>query len=292
MVRNVQTFRACCLAEGARQPRTDCCANRGQRGVSYPNAAHARGFTLIELLVAVAVLSLLVAIVLPSLAASRRMTRRTMCLANLRTVGTAIHLYATNNAGYIPFGPKASRPLTATEFYPSTGAPTSLISLRVGKPVGLGLMLSRELAQCPQVLFCPGSDQPVDSDAELAKVGHSQAQSSYYYRHASSTQRYDPPGVDVLSPEHIRLDNLGRNRDGKRIQCLVIDTQFLVSPEFDVFGIKPRTHHAAKIANLLRADGHAEGLANRNARFTVNLDTYQELQEAFAEILCVLEQAD
>lgn len=292
MVRNVQTFRACCLAEGAGQPRTNCCANRGRQGLNCPNAAHARGFTLVELLVAIAILSLLVAILLPSLAASKRATRRTICLANLRGIGTAIHLYAANNNGCIPFGPKAPPMMTASDFYPSTGAPTSLISLRNGKPVGLGLTLSRELSKSPRVLFCPGSEQPLHADAELERVGRGQAQSSYYYRHASVTRRYDPPGAQVLSPDHVRLDKLGLNRSGKPIRALAIDTQFAASPEFEAFGIKPRTHHAEKVANALRADGHAESLSNRDRRFTVSLDTYEALQDAFGQILGALEHAD
>jgi prepilin-type N-terminal cleavage/methylation domain-containing protein len=287
-----QRFRAWCPPAGAGHPRSISRGDQVRRALQPLIASKSRGFSLIELLVVVAIVSLLLAILLPGLAASRRMTRRTMCLANLHSLGTAVHLYAANNAGCIPFGPKAPRPLTATEFYPSTGAPTSLISLRVGKPVGAGLMLSRELAKCPQALFCPDSDQPVDANAELAKVGRTQAQGSYYYRHASVTRRYDLPGTDVLSPKYIRLENLGKNRDGRRIQCLAIDTQFLVPPEFDVFGIRPRTHHGLKVASVLRADGRAEGIPNRHDRFTINLDTYDKLQDAFGEILRALEQAD
>lgn len=251
-----------------------------------------RAFTLIELLVVVAVISLLVAIVLPSLARARSITRRTICLTNLHAIGVAIYMYADGNNNCMPFGPKAPPMMSAMDFYPSTGAPTSLISLTGGSQVGLGLMLRSQLANQPRVLFCPGGDQSIDEEAELAKAGSQQAQCSYYYRHASVARQFDPPGVDVLSPDHVRLDSLGSNRNGQRIRALVMDSQFLVSANFSQFGVTPRTHHQQECANVLYSDGHAVTCSNADGRFTVNLDSYQALTNAFDKILGVLEKAD
>ncbi len=250
-----------------------------------------RAFTLVELLVVIAIVALLVSILVPSLSRARGIARRTVCLANLHGIGAAIHAYAAGNNGCIPFGPKASPPMAITDFYPSTGAPTSLISHMTGKPVGLGLMLERELYNQPRLLFCPGSDQRVDADAELSNVGRGQAQCSYYYRHASVTLRYDT-GPEVMSPDHIRLDGLGFNRQGQPIRALVMDTQFLVPPHLAEFGVRPRTHHREEYANVLYADGGAVSLSNADGRFTVNLTSPQDFFNAFDRILRVLEQAD
>ena len=276
------------ICGGRREPAPAICRANGLPA----RPGHRGAFSLIELLVVVAILALLVAILVPSLAQSRSLAKKTVCLAHLHGIGTAVHLYANNNRGYIPFGPKAPRVMTASEFYPSTGAPTSLVSLRNGQPVALGLMLTRELFESPGVLFCPGSEQPFDAHTELSKVGHGQAQSSYYYRHASVTRLFDPVGADVLSPQQIRLDNLGANRTGKPVRALVIDTQFQVPPEFDAFGIRPRTHHGEKLANVVYADGHAASLSNAGRQYTVTLDSSESLRDAFGQILGVLEKAD
>lgn len=248
-----------------------------------------RAFTLVELVVVIAVMAILAALLLPALAQAKDASRKAACISNLRQVGIAIHAYATDNDGRIPYGPGAPPFSHPAEFYPSTGSPTSLLSLRSGAPVALGLLLKDHLAQIPKVLFCPGADQILDAEAEVARVGTSQAQSSYYYRHGGVTQLfYTPPS----EPESIRLDNPGNNRNGRPIRALAIDSQFLCSPALAAYNIKPRTHHKQRIADVLFSDGHVSSLSNRGRRFTVDLQNNADLYDAFNRILQVLELAD
>jgi prepilin-type processing-associated H-X9-DG protein len=246
----------------------------------------------VELLIVIAVLTILVGLFLPALAKIRDVARRSICLSNEYQIGIAIHVYAVDHNDRIPFGPKAPPMMTATNFYPSTGTPTSLISLSNGNPVGLGLLLDDYLSKQPEILFCPGSDQPMDDEAELAKVGIEQAQCSYYYRHGSVDRQFDNPSAPMQRTDHIDLRDLGLNREGHPICSLLIDTQFLAPDGFASFGIISRTHHRQKWANVLFADGHAEPLANSENRFVVDLSDDYTLIHTFDRILKVLENAD
>ncbi|MGA2034970.1 MAG: type II secretion system protein [Thermoguttaceae bacterium] len=273
--------------------RQRCARTDGRETAIAAAAPGGRAFTLVEMLVVIAVIGVLAALLMVAVVNARASFRRIACLNNLHDIGLAINSYSNRSYGRIPFGPKAPPMMTAMDFYPSTGAPTSLVSLMDGTPVGLGLLLKNELGGQAGVFFCPDSDQkPTDAESDLGLVGVGQAQSSYYYRHASVARKYDPPGMDVLHPDHIELDNLGPNRNGLPIRALVMDTQFVVSPDFAQFGITPRTHHQMDLTNVLFSDGHAESLSNADGRFTVNLDDYQSLTNAFDRILGAIEKAD
>lgn len=61
-----------------------------------------RVFTLIELLVVVAIIAILAALLLPSLASAREMAKQTRCSANLRQIGGGVNMYADDWNGEWP----------------------------------------------------------------------------------------------------------------------------------------------------------------------------------------------
>lgn len=62
-----------------------------------------KGFTLVELLVVVAIISLLITVLLPSLKKARDAAKSVVCLGNLSQLGTMCHIYGIDNKSVIPY---------------------------------------------------------------------------------------------------------------------------------------------------------------------------------------------
>lgn len=244
-----------------------------------------RAFTLVELLVVVGIIAVLVALLLPALMRARTQSLRLLCLNNLHQIGIAIHNYADQNNGCIPYGPPTTPPETALNFYPVPGLVTSLISLDTGDPVGLGLMLNNQLNQTPQVLFCPDADQNSLGQQQLANVGITQAQCDYYYRHASGADFYADSGTS-----HLKIGNLGLNSQGNRIRALVYDVNFLTTTFGALFGIYTRTSHHTQTVNVLYSDGHAVAMDNSSGAYTINATA--DITQSLYLVLAVFENLD
>ncbi|MBL1149786.1 MAG: prepilin-type N-terminal cleavage/methylation domain-containing protein [Armatimonadetes bacterium] len=61
------------------------------------------GFTMMELLVAMAIIAILAAVLFPILARARRKAHETVCVTNLRQIGTAMQIYRQDFDEKLPF---------------------------------------------------------------------------------------------------------------------------------------------------------------------------------------------
>jgi len=109
-----------------------------------------QAFTLIELLVVISVISLLIAILLPSLGRAKEQARRAICLSNLKEVHKAFYSYAQDNNGIVPIGYRSYSEQLNSMVYSGTAM----------KFVLFGLLYQANFIKEPRIFYCPTESNP------------------------------------------------------------------------------------------------------------------------------------
>jgi prepilin-type N-terminal cleavage/methylation domain-containing protein len=126
----------------------------------------ARGFTVIEVLVSVAVIGVLVAIMLPTIALVQESARKVVCASNTRQIGIGLNLFAQDRDDTLP--PSTFQPTTslANGRAIQQSRPDLMDTVRIGAESGhapgewgrwdgIGLLYSLEYLNAPDIYYCP-----------------------------------------------------------------------------------------------------------------------------------------
>ena len=122
-----------------------------QKRLRIANYSPRIAFTLIEILISLAIVTILMAVLLPCLSAARARAKQTGCLANLNTLGEAMFMYSDDYDGHLPNGNP-----------PGT----------VGEPLGTNRVLAElntKYLNAPAAFRCPSDHDPSPSELVTAE---------------------------------------------------------------------------------------------------------------------------
>ena len=239
------------------------------------------GLSLIELLVVMAIISLLAAILLPTMSQARRNARLVTCAANLGQIGIAMIAYADQHTETIPMGPPNVGP------YDFSGRKVATNQLWIGDDnplhsrgyTGLGLLLTWQ-ATPPRLLYCPADDAR-NQDEELPRIGSSQdAYGSYTYRQLDQVPDIYRAG---------KLSNLGANEVAGvsvSVEAMVFDTNSLGPGPYH------HTNHDAAMVNVTYRSGSVRTFSNRNGIFSIPMESFQSPDAILQRLDQILINAD
>jgi prepilin-type N-terminal cleavage/methylation domain-containing protein/prepilin-type processing-associated H-X9-DG protein len=105
------------------------------------NRKRLAGFSLVELLVVIGIIAILISILLPTMNKAREQARLVTCLANLRSLGQGMFLFAHDNHDRLPNG---NPPLV---WYSYAGSNDAMVAF------------NKTTMKSPGVFFCPSDAQ-------------------------------------------------------------------------------------------------------------------------------------
>ena len=181
-----------------------------------------RGFSLVELLVVIGIIAILLALLFPTFAKVREQSRRTKCLANLRSIGQAMFMYANGHRDRLPNGNPPS--------VWSDAAAADWVMVNFAEDL-----------KAARVFRCP-SDKDEDDPDEILSAVHNRpasARISYEFYSLFFAPEYGPKLAKMQGRAPLAWDLDGGPRD----------------PALTGVGDE---NHGPKGGNVLFSDGHAE----------------------------------
>jgi general secretion pathway protein G len=178
-----------------------------------------QGFTLIELLVVIAIIAILAGILFPVFARAKRSAKQTVCLSNLKQVGSATALYMSDYDGVFPHALDAS-----DKYAPNIWDPFPEFQARIATMPMLHEALqpyvkSKDVFQCPsdsgtEVLDSHFPQKFPTSPSMFAKYG-----SSYFFRTEIAFRAFSDATFQLPANVNVYFDGAGHwHGDGRGLR--------------------------------------------------------------------------
>ncbi len=169
------------------------CGQRESAGVIRAQRS-ARGFSMIDILVSIAVISVLIAIMLPAVSKVRESARKVICSSNMRQVGLGVSMYSQDNNDRLPHSRFLPKPTFNEVSNPSPHRMDTIHLSRSefsglkGKELwdGMGYLVGKDYITAPNVFYCPShhGEYTFENASEDWRVLENEIVVNYLYRGA------------------------------------------------------------------------------------------------------------
>ena len=174
-----------------------------------------RAFSLIEILVVMGILAILAAIVFPIVSGAKRSTKKVSSISNMRQIGTAIMLYATDYDDMYPHGMpmvwRFAREAVAPDL--RAHAKTAPWVEDVIRPWGV----------TDEILKAPGDPSAIEGDSKFELYGTSYHLQRRPFLQPRSLTSYDRPSEQPLGWEAGQFHDMNKTKREARFVVLYMD---------------------------------------------------------------------
>jgi len=154
----------------------------GSRTNARVDLARSRAFSLIDVIVSLAVVAVLMAILVPSMARVRETTRQVVCSSNVRQVGLGLAMFSGDRKGQLPQSVHSVKGIADP-----TSAPHMMMQARLGGTNlwdGVGTLFFHDYITAPGVFYCPShrGSHPLSATVDLWAGTPGSITVNYQYR--------------------------------------------------------------------------------------------------------------